>query len=174
MDLIQDIQSKKNTKNTLLQNFLVQKINGLNSMILTMKLTYLGWIFKSQRTQRDSRPVYLELCCLSFSARSQPSVVGCFLSFCLGACFHFVSLSFFRWFFMGLFPLCLQWNLRRFRANGHWISSTPHLHAQIVCLQKTFLISSDTATFRHKTVYRTDRLLPRGGGLLTAVNCLLS
>ena len=150
--------------------FWFNKINGPNFIILMMKLTYPGWIFKSQWTRRVSRPVCLELCCLNLGARSWPFLVGCFLPFCLGACFHFVSLSFFLCFFMGLSPLCLQWNLCSFRANGHWISSTPHLHAQIVCLQETLLNSSDSVTFWHMTVYKADRLLSRGGGLLTAVN----
>ena len=134
-----------------------------------MKLTYPEWIFKSQRTRRVSRLVRLELGCLSLGAHTRPFLFGRFLPFCLGACFHFVSLSFFLWFFMGLSPLCLQWNLHSFRANGHWISSTL-LHAQIICLQETFLNPLDTVTIRHMIVSRVDRLLSWGGGLLIAVN----
>lgn len=66
--------------------------------------------------------------------------------------------------------LCVQWNIRSFRANGHWLRIAPFSAAKILCLQETFLKPSDNCSMPNMTVYREDRLSSRGGGVLTSVH----
>ena len=67
-------------------------------------------------------------------------------------------------------PLLVQWNMRSYRSNGHWLRTSHALQAQIMCLQETFLQPSDVVSLSPWCTYRADRQHSRGGGLLTAVS----
>ena len=67
-------------------------------------------------------------------------------------------------------PLLVQWNMRSYRSNGHWLKTSRALQARIICLQETFLHPTDVVSLSPWCIFRADRQHSRSGGQLTAVS----